>query len=630
MEMSNTEQLQYNIESAHNAGYVAMPVRELFGDKADTSAPQWKDVMNAMFSASEKEGGRGGGDVFASVGNEMPIKELGTKDKGWMQWGVDNSLPNTIALLTSLLPYTAAGVKFNTDTAAGLGPKPMYRYSYYTNGAVVTKEIDFADAGEMLEGRLMEVHTNLSAFYERCRTKGVDLSKRLRTSKAEQTSDKDGQQDKGYMLYSAAATGDTAPAFGSQPNGDKGKDGTLKVTDAEIRANQQIEQRLLKQTLDAELAYNTWYRTNKELTTFLENNKLGQVYLQLFNDMCHLGICFPELNLSQDGSEKDTALWKPKITGIKYRSSLTCRLERMDSNNLINYVYVSNRWYDRGVIKSGESFQMAAFPALDPQSPTASLRAKVRDTRMLSFNGKKGKTGVPIGERPTRFILPSLYPTLGRPYYPQPAWWSIFGGKIYQYASTMIADRATAKENSNMWGKIVYIHTEYLAKIYQQSSLDTDDKRAAARNKIWNEINTFLKDKSNNGKTLLSFTFVGRDGKDTDAYRIVDVPQSDKSAADANKTELAEIASIIFFVLEIHPDLIGASPGRSGSSGGTYQREMYEMKKVAMAPTQRLVLAALDTVREFNEWDSHLVWNILQMSLTTLDRNANGVEETKV
>jgi hypothetical protein len=92
-----------------------------------------------------------------------------------------------------------------------------------------------------------------------------------------------------------------------------------------------------------------------------------------------------------------------------------------------------------------------------------------------------------------------------------------------------------------------------------------------------------------------------------------------------------ELSSIIFFALNIHPDLIGAVPGsQGGSSGGTYQRELYEMKKLMMAPTQKLILKALDVIRDLNEWDTHLTWEIKQMTLTTLDRNKNGLEETKV
>lgn len=619
----NVAELRRNVKAAQDDGYVAMPVRRLFGDKTDSTAPQWSDVLNAMLTPNKAE--KRGGGMFASVGNEKIVAKCGTEGKGYMEWGSGNRLPNTIALLTSLLPYTAAGVKFNTDTASGLGPRPKYRYSYYANGALVTKEIDYSEAGNYLEGKLIEAHSALSVFYKTCRDNGVDLSKQLRTPS------KKSDDDDSQTLSAAADDNITASAFGSQPEGEKDSNGNLTVTDAEIRVNQAIEQKLLKQTADAELAYSVWERTNKEVSNFVKQNNLDLILLQLFNDMCHMGICFPELGLEQQALQQSTELWKPRITSVGYHSCLTCRLERMDEKNRINYVYVSNRWLDQtSMTVSTICGEIDAVPALDPQRPFASLQEKVVDTRLKAANEKKQGRTVAPKDRPTRFILPQFYPTLGRPYYPQPSWWTVFGGDIYKYVSTLIEDRVTNKENSNMWGKIIYIHTDYLNKLFMQEQAATKEDRDAIRNRIWNEINSFLKDRSNSGKTMLSFTFTGSDGKEHDAYRIVDVPQSNKQTADANKTELEEAASIIFFALEIHPDLIGAVPGRTGSSGGTYQREMYEMKKLMMAPTQLLVLKMLETTRDFNEWDSHLVWSIKQMSLTTLDRNASGLEETKV
>ena len=95
------------------------------------------------------------------------------------------------------------------------------------------------------------------------------------------------------------------------------------------------------------------------------------------------------------------------------------------------------------------------------------------------------------------------------------------------------------------------------------------------------------------------------------------------------QTELEELSNIVFLALQIHSVLIGNSIGAS-SSGGTQQREMYELKKLLTVPTQRLLLKPYYVARDFNGWDEHLEWEIGQMTLTTLDRNKNGMEETKV
>ena len=162
-----------------------------------------------------------------------------------------------------------------------------------------------------------------------------------------------------------------------------------------------------------------------------------------------------------------------------------------------------------------------------------------------------------------------------------------------------------------------------------QCDVKKQEEKDALRDAMWAEINTFLKDKNNNGQTILSFTFIGSDGKEHDAWRIVDVPMSDSNEADANKTELEELSNIIFLSLGIHSILIGNNLS-SSSSGGTQQREMYEMKKLFSMPTQLIMLAPYYLTRDFNDWDDHLEWEVSQMTLTTLDRNKNGLEETKV
>jgi len=583
------------IKQAMVDGYVAFPAHHFFGGKANADTPGWSDVLNVVIHGDSKKAASKSGDIFASVGNEQTgYDAIGTPGKGWMEWGAGNRLPNIIALLTSLLPYTAAGIKFNTDTAAGLGPKPKYRHSYYSNGSLQTEEVDYANAGLLIEGQILSLQLALSQHYAACKEKGIELPKRQK----ENIEEREDEQSFGMNT--------PKDSFSS---------------DAEIRVNQQIEDRLLKQIADAEEAYAIWEQTSKDVSDFTKKNNLDLILLKLFGDMCSLGICFPEIQLSQDPLTKDSRVWKPKATGMDYRSSLTCRLERMDDDNRINYVYVSNRWQDDKLVDTKEDLTMSAIRALDPTHPLNTLDGDVRKARL-----RKTK----IADRPTRFILPSYYPTLGRPYYPQPSWWSIFGGDIYNYASTIISDRATRKKNSNSFGRIIYVHLDYLNKLYQQERCNTSAERGAIRDQIFDEINTFLNDRGNSGQSLLSFSFTGADGKQHDAYRIVEIPYNSKGTADANKTELEEVASIIFFALEIHPDLIGAVPGRSGSSGGTYQREMYLLKQLQMAPTQNIVLKALEVISQFNEWDSHLVWRVKQMTLTTLDRNKNGMEETKV
>lgn len=547
-------------------GYVALPARRVFGSRMDNAGSHWKGVYNNLLGVAP-DGQSASVSATSPVGNEIPVAG-GTDKLGYISWGANNRHPNMVSLLVSMLPYTAVGVKFNTDVIAGLGPKPVYRYNRFVNGGIQTERIDYSAAKTLIEGQLME---------------------------------------KRRILMDFLAT--------------EGGDPTLR---------KQMEEQLRKELAEAEAALNKWEETTKGVKELLKNSNVDLVNTELASDFSHFGICFPELQLDRQGENENDATWKPKVIGINYHSAHTCRLERMDKKGVINYVYISNQWLDSTVNNQNSDFEIAAVPALDAHRPLASLEEKVRNHRIRAYNGKKSSKGKRIGERrPTHFILPCYYPSAGHPYYPQPAWQSILVGDVYRYLSTIVESRRIAKENSNSAGKIIYIHTDYLAKLYQQEDIKTADERQQLRDQMWNEINTFLQDRQNNGQTILSFTFTGSDGKEHDAWRIVDVPMNSANEADANKTELEELSNIVFLALQIHSVLIGNSIGAS-SSGGTQQREMYELKKLLTVPTQRLLLKPYYVARDFNGWDEHLEWEIGQMTLTTLDRNKNGMEETKV
>jgi hypothetical protein len=540
-------------------GYVTAPVRKLFGSRIDQHSSLWKDVYNTMLGGGPE--GYANPAATTPIGTEIPV-EGGTEGLGYISWGSNNRLPNLIGLLVSMLPYTAVGVKFNTDVIAGLGPRPKYRFNHYVNGSIKTESVDYSAAGKLLQGELF---------------------------------------NKRKAMLDLLNSGDD-------------------VVKSETR-NDLIRQ-MEDEIKEVETEYKTWQKTNDELLAFMQRSNLDLWMTELANDMCHLGICFPVIQLEKGSKyyEEGYTYQEPtKIIAVKYQSGCTCRLERMDSNNRINYVYVSNQWLSNDINVLASDYTITPVPAISSEKPLHSLRAKTREDRLYSDDQLKK----------THFIMPCFYPSLGRPYYPEPAWWSILKGDVYRYCSTIIENRAIAKENSNSAGKIIYIHTEYLTKLFLQENADKSEDRENLRNRIFDDINEFLKDRKNNGQTILSYTFIGSDGKEHDAWRIVDVPINNKTEADANKTELEELSNVIFLALGIHSVLIGNSISAS-SSGGTQQREMYELKKLMSVPTQRLLLKPLYLVRDYNEWDSHLEWEIGQMTLTTLDRNANGLEETKV
>jgi hypothetical protein len=447
-----------------------------------------------------------------------------------------------------ILPYTAAGWKFNTDLIAGQGPQPLYRYTQYVGGNMTEKLIPFRDAGTYLRGRI-----------------------------------------------------------------------------AELKQQPDTEERdlLLK---DLNYDYDKWKETNVELEAFCENNDLQAVMLALAADQSMFSISFPELLLNQqqldeNGKPVPTERWTPKVTGLRARPCHTCRFERMDEGNKINYLYVSNQWYDdawKDKLKQA-SLVTAAYPLLDRYSPLQDLREHILKARTAK---------VKTSDRPSRFMMATAYPSPGKPYYPAAPWHSIFGGSIYEMASIIFDDRLTRKRNKNVIGRVIYIHHDYIQSMLIQQDGENPKKQEEIVDEVFEDINTWLANPDNSGQSLLAYNFMGPDGKEHKSFEVIEIESNDKKTAEANEKELQELSSIIFFAMGTDSKLIGNTPGDTSSSGGTDLRERLLIKQVMQSPTINLVLKPLEIISRFNEWDKHLVWKVKREVLTTLDNSKTGVTES--
>lgn len=405
---------------------------------------------------------------------------------------------------------------------------------------------------------------------------------------------------------------------------------------AELRAREQAEQQnansnddLLSQLapkedseemkqLKEDLA--TWEKTNKELQAFLADNDLMATYLEMAGDMSLMSQCFCEIQLNQrqldeNGKSVPTSQWNPKAIGIRPRSVFTTRLERMDPNYRINYAYTSNQWLDSTLTSlTEEDRRFSAVPYLPTNTAVRDLQRITRDARQKQVRRRS---------RPTRYILSPR--DIGGPYYADAMWHSIFAGSIFEYAFTIIDDRLTRKRNSNIIGRVIYIHQEYLKQLYNQQGDKKDKTMAQIQKEVFADINTWLSNPDNAGQALISSVFTGLDGKEHKAWEIVEIETKANTQAQAEKTELQEISSIIFFAMGLDSKLIGNTPGDATSSGGTDLRERFLVKQIQFAPMQQLMLRPLEVITRFNEWDSHLVWQIDREVLTTLDNSKTGV-----
>lgn len=358
--------------------------------------------------------------------------------------------------------------------------------------------------------------------------------------------------------------------------------------------------------------YAVWERVSEKVTTFCQENSVSKHMTQCMTNFVPLEMYFPLIGLSKGLPGGD---WKPEITTIKQLDCVSVRVEEMDDKRNINYVYRSDVWRGYGgyaalMPKEGE---ITAYPALPEEGYLQALRKIV-----------ESKKKVGVRSRPTWFCLIRRMPSMNSLYYTQPTWFSVYSSKLYDYAFTMISDRAAARLNGTMFGKIIFVNKEYMDRLMANNGCTTKETRKAFRVKFKENIDKFLKDRRNNGATAMFDTVLGPDGKPIDSIKIVDVPLNTDNVT-ANKTELTEISNAIFLTMGIHSAIIGNDISASGSNGGTVQRELDLLKQKQLSAMQKDYLDFLNFIRDFNDWDpKHGEWVSKQMSLTTLDASKTG------
>ena len=485
---------------------------------------------------------------------------------GYVRWGAGNNIPSVIPPLALSLPYTAAPLRYIADLTTGLGPRLMYRM-----GREEDKLVEFKDAGDILLARIEELEAK------------------------EQTGNDD-------VTIVSQQTG--------QATGD------ANVSKALRRAREQYaewERTWLGYDVKEEDGTKTHIPGAKE---FLADNNLDLHFSQCEQDDVMLDIFFPTVGFQRGRRGK----WDPKIVQVSMLPAHSTRLERMNEYRHINHCYVSDQWRTLGATTTttaGTDHNIVMYPAAMPQHLLSDLRYIVESNQRTR-----------IKDRPVWVVCPTFYPSGQKPYYPQPAWWSIFTSKAFDFSSTILYDKAKQRENNTSWGRIIYISLDYLDQVFADEGYQgKPDEQQKFIDQLEQSMESFLQHRDNHGKFMRQWMWLGQDGKEHHNVEIVDIADAVNDEAKAGKEELELSTSPIFLALQVDPRLVGV-PMVAASNGGTALREMHLLKQQQLNPKQRIYLHFLNTVARFNGWDEHAEFHIKQQTLTTLDYNKTGSVET--
>jgi hypothetical protein len=485
---------------------------------------------------------------------------------GYVKWGAGDNIPSVIPPLAMSSPYTSAPLRYIADLIMGLG----YRYMFRMPDG---KMVEFKDAGELLQQKIDE----------------LEAKEKTPIDEAEE------------LLGN----------IGVEPKKPENK--ALK--------------RLKEMYADWE---RTWYGYDEKdamgdmehvpgSKEFIEENNLDLQFAQCMQDHVMLEMSFPTIGLQRGRRGQ----WKPKIVQLSMLPAHSTRLSVRNSQNHINACYYSDSLRRKGaagtqtVTNATQDNSFKMYPACMPQHLLSDLKYIIDSNQRTR-----------IKDRPTWIVCPTFYPSLNKPYYPQPAWWSVFTSKAFDFSATILYDKYKQRDNATTFGKILFVSLDYLNDVFSDEGYQGNpEKKQEFIDQLDKSLEDFLQRRENNGKTMRQWMWTGPDGKEHKSVEIVDVTETTNDSVKAGKEELELSTSPIFLALQIDPRLVGV-PMVAASNGGTALREMALLKQQQLNIHQRLYLNLLEAISRFNGWSDRGCWVVKLQTLTTLDNSKTGVVET--
>ena len=336
---------------------------------------------------------------------------------------------------------------------------------------------------------------------------------------------------------------------------------------------------------------------------FMRNN-IPLLLMEILTDLSHFGNAFPVLI----AGEKKPGGGRKGIKGIVHREAMFSRWGLTKSKLIKQHLYCA-KWDE-----NPNNGDIQASYVIDEYNAVADIEKRLT-----------------LG-KDVRMCFPIYIPSPGRPYYSYPSWWSIFRSGWYdQLTSIPALKKAILKHNLGV-RHIIYIADEYFAEKEELLKIDKNDHKS--RKELYDEVVKQLCEQvtgeENAGKAVVSKMKLMPNGNSASFEKMmsVDTIKNDISGGEY-LTDYETGANIISYAMDVHPSLIGATPGKNSNSlSGSNIREIFIMKQSLSKPMAYLALQWWPVVRKINGWNNNLEIMIQDSLFTTLDQSKSGEVKT--
>ena len=346
--------------------------------------------------------------------------------------------------------------------------------------------------------------------------------------------------------------------------------------------------------------------THPEIKSWLVRNSLPLFQLEQATDMKYFFFCVSVIILSKDGK---------KINRLIHKEACYCRFEKARYGKINHVIYANFR--DNASL-SPDDYEVIRL--LDPRDPLGDLMVL-----MGREPGRDGQTRVRTKDK--KFAILVRFPTPGFQYYPIPYYTSIFRGDWYDIKRLIGKGKKAKLRNHASVKYQVEVHKDYWRNICDEEHITDPLKKQERIKKEKENIKKFVSGIENSGKVWITGYYVNPNGQEVRMVRI-NVIETGKEGGDWSE-DIQEASNITCYGDNIHPNLVGATPGKGQSNNsGSDKRELFTLKQALEIPFHDLMNIPHQIVIAYNGWGEKVYPDIPMVLLTTLDQNTDAKQKT--
>lgn len=340
-----------------------------------------------------------------------------------------------------------------------------------------------------------------------------------------------------------------------------------------------------------------------DVARFVMRNSLNEFHIEQCTDMKYFFYSVAVVILNKE---------RTRIVQLRHKEACYCRFEKADRNGRINHVFVAN-WRKPSSLTRKE---VEVLTLLNEKDPLGHL-----EVLMGREPGADGVKRVRTNEY--KFAILMRFPTPSHQYYPIPYYTAIFRGDWWDIKRLIGRGKKAKLRYSGAVKYQVEIHKDYWQNILLDENISDPLKQKERIKKEKENIRDFVTGIENSGKMWITGYYVDPNGHEVRMVRVNKIDTT-KEGGDWSE-DIQEAANMTCYGDNIHPNLVGATPGKSQSNNsGSDKRELFTLKQSLEQAFHDMMAKVHNVVIYYNGWNKIVKPAVPLVMLTTLDTGGDA------